>query len=380
MAVMNRRKSREIFLGNIGLGGDNPIRVQSMTNTKTEAVDASIDQIKKLYDAGCEVVRLAITSSASCEALGYIRSKLKADGLAIPLVADVHFSQKIAFEALKYADKVRINPGNFLHSDRNLLSKARTKNIANSFGAFVIAAKNAGKSIRIGVNQGSLDGYIIKNFGRSSLGLVESAVEFATVAVDRGFRDMVFSFKSSYVPSMVEAYEFACQRFDKIGFDFPMHVGVTEAGDGSLARVKSAIGIGSLLLKGIGDTIRVSITGDPVNEIGVAYEILQSCGVRKTMVEYVACPSCGRTQFDIEKTLRAIKLATSRFYGSGLKIAVMGCIVNGIGEMGDADFGYVGGLPGRIDLYKAGRCVKRAIDEKDAVNELVALISFGQES
>lgn len=360
-------------MGNMGLGGNNPIRVQSMTNTKTEAIEASISQIKKLYHVGCEIVRLAVTSTRSCAALGDIRSKLKAYGLIVPLVADVHFSKKIAFEALKYADKVRINPGNFLHSDRNSLLKNRAENIANSFGAFVIAAKNAGKSIRIGVNQGSLDGHIIENFGNGPAGLVESAIEFATVAIDRGFQDMVFSFKSSCVSTMVETYELACQRFNKIGFDFPMHVGVTEAGDGSMARVKSAIGIGSLLLKGIGDTMRVSLTGDPVDEIGVAYEILQACGVRKTMVEYVACPSCGRTQFDLAKTLCAIKLATARF--SGLKIAVMGCIVNGIGEMGDADFGYVGGLPGKIDLYKSGQCVKRSIDEKDAVNELVALIS-----
>jgi (E)-4-hydroxy-3-methylbut-2-enyl-diphosphate synthase len=310
--------------------------------------------------------------------LGYIGDKLKADGLTIPLIADVHFSKKIAFEALKYADKVRINPGNFLHSIRNLSSKNRAENIANSFGPFVIAAKNAGKSIRIGVNQGSLDRYIIEEFGNGVPGLIESAIEFGTIAMDNDFHDMIFSFKSSHVPTMVEAYELACQRFDKIGFDFPMHIGVTEAGDGSMAMVKSAIGIGSLLLKGIGDTVRVSIAGDPVNEIGVAYEILQACGVRRTMTEYVACPSCGRTQFNLEKTLQDIKLATKKF--SGLKIAVMGCIVNGIGEMGDADFGYVGGLPGKVDLYKDGLCVKRAIDEKDAVHELVTLISFSQKS
>ncbi|MDR2735486.1 MAG: (E)-4-hydroxy-3-methylbut-2-enyl-diphosphate synthase [Puniceicoccales bacterium] len=373
---MNRRKTREVAVKNVILGGNNLVRVQSMTNTKTDDIETSVGQIKRLYDVGCEIVRLAVTSSHSCEALGHIRHKLSADGIDIPLVADVHFSKKIAFEALRYADKVRINPGNFLRFNENLSPETRHENIANSFGEFVIAAKNAGKSLRIGINQGSLDGYIIKRFGRTVSGMVESAIEFAKVAVANDFYDLVFSFKSSSVPTMVEAYELACHRLDGIGLNFPLHLGVTEAGDGSYARVKSAIGIGSLLLKGIGDTIRVSITGDPVDEIGSAYEILQSCGVRKTMVEYIACPSCGRTQFDLEKTLRDVKLATSKF--SNLKIAVMGCIVNGLGEMKDADFGYVGGLPGKIDLYRSGKCVKSAIDEKDAINELVALILASQ--
>jgi (E)-4-hydroxy-3-methylbut-2-enyl-diphosphate synthase len=258
-----------------------------------------------------------------------------------------------------YADKIRINPGNF------------SKNF-DSFRTLVKSVKKEGKAIRIGINRGSLGKNILEQYGNTAEGMYQSALPFLQIAAEEHFAHIVLSFTSSDVSKMVEDHRTILPQLDPLGFNFPLHLGVTEAGNENYGRVKGAIGIGSLLLDGIGDTIRVSLTEDPVHEIPVAYDILQACGRRVNHAEYVACPSCGRTQFDIQGVFNEIKAKTSHL--SGIKIAVMGCVVNGIGEMGDADFGYVGAGPGRVNLYRRNQCIKPNIPQQNAVAELLKLI------
>jgi (E)-4-hydroxy-3-methylbut-2-enyl-diphosphate synthase len=356
---MFRRPARIVPIGNLFIGGNYPIRVQSMTNAPTQDVGATVQQIRRLYEAQGEIIRIAVPNLEAVDALKRIRTQLQSDKISIPLVADVHFSPSIAMASIPYVDKIRINPGNFSEN-------------FDAFRPLVKFIKKEGKAIRIGVNRGSLSKNILKQYGDGAEGMYQSTIPFLEIARSESFENIVLSFKSSNVNKMVEDHRIILPKLNQLGFNFPVHLGVTEAGNENYGRIKGAIGIGSLLLDGMGDTIRVSLTEDPINEIAVAYDILQACGRRFIHAEYIACPSCGRTSFNIQCVFNEIKEKTSHL--SGIKIAVMGCMVNGIGEMNDADFGCVGAGPGKINLYHRNRCVKTNIPEQNAVEELLKLI------
>jgi (E)-4-hydroxy-3-methylbut-2-enyl-diphosphate synthase len=362
---MQRRLSRTVPIGHLNIGGDFPVRVQSMTNTPTQNVAATIQQIRQLYDAQCEIVRVTVPNPAAVDALKRIKIQLQSDKIDIPLVADTHFSPSIALACVPFAEKIRINPGNFLDNGR-------------AFQSLVRSLKKEGKAIRVGVNRGSLSKNILNQWGNTAEGVFQSVLPFLEIAKSEDFFNIILSFKSSNASQMVDDHRAILPKIDQSGFNFPIHLGVTEAGNDRYGRIKSAVGIGSLLLDGVGDTIRVSLTEDPTREIAVAYDILQACGRRSTHAEYVACPSCGRTQFDIQRVFNEIKEKTSHL--SGIKIAVMGCAVNGPGEMGDAEFGYVGAGPGKVNLYHRGRCVQTNIPEQNATEALLKLIENCQKN
>ncbi|MEG0033447.1 MAG: (E)-4-hydroxy-3-methylbut-2-enyl-diphosphate synthase, partial [Mucinivorans sp.] len=272
--------------------------------------------------------------------------------------ADVHFNPEVALAVAQYADGVRINPGNW--GDRA------------KFVDLINICKSRSVAIRVGVNHGSLAAEAVEKWGDTPLGMVESALEFLEIARRENFDQIVVSFKSSNVRVMVEAYRLGAQMMDAAGLCFPLHLGVTEAGEGDDGRMKSAVGIGALLIDGLGDTIRVSLTEEPEAEIPAAFSILQASRARISTTEIVSCPGCGRTLYDLQSTTKAIK---ERFKGrAGLKIAVMGCIVNGPGEMADADYGYVGAGPGLVTLYKDGKVVERNIAQSEALDRLAAII------
>ena len=370
--------SRQIKIGNLTLGGGAPVRVQSMTNTDTMDTRATVEQTLRMVEAGCEMVRITAPDVKAAENLGRIKDALLRRGCEVPLVADIHFNPKAAEVAATMVEKVRVNPGNY--TDRNTGKTVFTeqeyadelKRIGERMASLIAVCKAHHTAMRIGTNHGSLSERIVSRYGNTPEGMAQSAVEFAQVCREQDFHDLVFSMKASNVRVMVESTRRLVQRMNQLGMDYPIHLGVTEAGDGMQGRLKSAAGIGALLIDGIGDTIRVSLTEDPVEEIPVAYAILQAVGARITQCEYIACPSCGRTQYDIQRTLQTIKARTAHLVG--VKIGVMGCIVNGPGEMADADYGYVGSGAGRITLYKGREIVKRDIAECDAVDELVKLI------
>ncbi|BCW96306.1 MAG: (E)-4-hydroxy-3-methylbut-2-enyl-diphosphate synthase [Fimbriimonadales bacterium] len=377
-----RRRTREVKVGNIGIGGNNPIRVQSMITAETMNTPAAVAQIIELYEAGCEIVRITAPNLREAQNLGEIRKELQKRGYGhIPLVADVHHQgMDIALECTKHVDKVRINPGLFVFRkpDPNRLEyspaevQQELEAIEQAFLPVIKACKERGLAMRVGVNHGSLSERIKVMYGDSPVGMVESAMEYLKICEAHGFKNLVISLKASRVPIMLSAYRLMVKRMDEEGMDYPLHLGVTEAGDGMYARIKSAIGIGALLAEGIGDTIRVSLAEDPVQEIEVCYDILQALGLRKTKVEYIACPSCGRTKFDLPTVLNQVRDATKHLVG--LDIAVMGCIVNGPGEMADADYGYVGRGGGKIALYRKGQLVKNDIPAERGVEELIALL------
>ena len=370
--------SQQITLGNLTLGGDAPVRVQSMTNTDTMDTQATVEQTLRLVDAGCELVRITAPDVKAAENLGRIKEALLRRGCEVPLVADIHFNPKAAEVAATLVEKVRVNPGNY--TDRNTGKLEFTdqeyndelQRIGDRMATLISICKQHHTAMRIGTNHGSLSERIMSRYGNTPEGMAQSAIEFAKVCQQQDFHNLVFSMKASNVKVMVASTRLFVDKMHALGMDYPIHLGVTEAGDGTQGRLKSAAGIGALLLDDIGDTIRVSLTEDPVAEIPVAYDILQAVGVRITQPEYIACPSCGRTQYDIQEALQRIKAATARF--TGVKIGVMGCIVNGPGEMADADYGYVGSGAGKITLYKGREIVKRNIDQHDAVDELVRLI------
>lgn len=562
-----RRPSREVKTGRTAIGGENPVRVQSMLTSDTMDTAACVKETLGLAQAGCEIVRITAPTVKDARNLEAIRDTLHATGCDVPLVADIHFKPEAALEAAKWVDKVRINPGNFADSKKFNVREytdteyaAEISRIRERFAPLVALCKNRGISMRIGTNHGSLSDRIMNRFGDTPLGMVESALEFARIARDLDYHDFVFSMKSSNPKVMIQAYRLLVSRLDELehteggGWNYPIHLGVTEAGDGEDGRIKSAIGIGSLLADGIGDTIRVSLTEDSEHEIPVAqalekiaadrkpmptlqawpfdpfsyarrassvlqvgeyqiggselvrvavaqaaydkvahkiaglgdykpeliiencglveidprdaaavarvnaspvplfvsipnscdlpvigayrllaslidarhpillkdtftpaastdfvhnllnaatnigsllcdgigdavlvqseeapgqslriaYNILQAAGVRIFKTDYVACPSCGRTLFNLQETTARIKTATSHL--KGVKIAIMGCIVNGPGEMADADFGYVGGAPGKVNLYVGKTPVKFNIPQAEAVDRLVDLI------
>jgi (E)-4-hydroxy-3-methylbut-2-enyl-diphosphate synthase len=319
-------------------------------------------------------------------------------GVVVPLVADVHFSPKVAIEAAKVASKIRINPGNFIKADKSVVIPAQAEPEAGTPSLTTNASertpslttdpyleqlqaimrplldtcKEYGTVLRIGTNHGSLSERILDKYGDTPEGMVEATLEAVRICRAENFHDIVLSLKSSNVKIMVEATRLLVKRMDEENMDYPLHLGVTEAGEGEDGRLKSAIGIGSLLVDGIGDTIRVSLTEDPEFEIPVAFGILQASRARITRTEYISCPGCGRTTFKLQEAARKVKEATAHL--TGLKIAVMGCIVNGPGEMADADYGYVGAGPGKVHIYAGKVAVLKNVAEEDAVEKLLEII------
>ncbi|MEQ1932375.1 MAG: (E)-4-hydroxy-3-methylbut-2-enyl-diphosphate synthase [Fimbriimonadaceae bacterium] len=401
-----RRKTRPIRIGSVWMGGQYPILVQSMITEETRNVDACIEQIIELHRAGCELVRVTTPSLGEARCLEEITRKLAEKYQPVPLTADVHHQgSDIAVEAARYVDEVRLNPGLFVFKRHGSRSKvvaapeeadlrgrdegeidrlreelAYTENenreeieaIEDSFVPVIEACKKRDIAMRIGVNHGSLSERILVTHGDTPAGMVESALEYCRIAAKHDYRSINISAKASRVQVVISANRLLAQKLDAEGFDYPIHLGVTEAGDGTYARVKSTAGIATLLAEGIGDTIRVSLAEDPVNEIPVCYDILQSLGLRKTKVEYIACPSCGRTKFNLPAVLHEVREATRHLVG--LDIAVMGCIVNGPGEMADADYGYVGAAGGKITLYRKREIVKNGIPQENGVAELIGLL------
>ena len=341
--------TREVRIGNRVIGGGNPVLIQSMTNTKTEDVQATVAQIKRLTAAGCEIIRCAVPTMEAAKALGEIKRQID-----IPLVADIHFDYKLALEACAAGiDKIRINPGNIGSDDR-------VKAVAD-------ACRQRGIPIRIGVNSGSLEKEILAKYGHPTPeALCDSALYHASLLEKFDFNDIVLSMKSSTVSTMIKAYELAAERCD-----YPLHLGVTEAGTERMGIIKSSAGIGALLLHGIGDTIRVSLTADPVKEVYAAHDILKALDIEKDGVQFVSCPTCGRTRIDLVKIANEVedKLRNCK---KNIKVAVMGCVVNGPGEAREADIGIAGG-DGCGLVFKKGEILRKVPEDKlvDALLEEV---------
>lgn len=525
-----RRKTHEVKVGDLGIGGENPVRIQSMANTDTNDIENSALQGVRIADAGGELVRYTTQGVREAAALGKIRSRMRELGCNVPVSADVHFNPKAAFEAATTADKVRINPGNFVDAARTFRKleftdeeyAAEIGKIEETLVPFLNLCKEKGVAVRLGVNHGSLSDRIMSRYGDTPAGMVESVMEFLEVCRRENFNDVVISIKASNTSVMVETVKLLVARMDENGMTFPLHLGVTEAGDAEDGRIKSAVGIGALMAEGIGDTIRVSLSEPPENEVPVAallrdyiaaranhtpieepakvlpglsrshlrklrgfedkpvamhadkpneiffladasmpvknpefagplviksrhvnapaeimsyidrfvaagYDnpivvsleykdtdldalrvkagadfgylllngyasgievvddnfdektladlelgILQAARLRMSKTEYIACPSCGRTLFDLQKTLQDVKEATKEM--KGLKIGVMGCIVNGPGEMADADYGYVGAGPGRVSIYRGKELIQKNIPAEEALPALISLI------
>lgn len=426
-----RRLSREVKIGNIALGGSNPIVVQSMTNTDTLDTVATVNQTKSLVDCGCQMVRITASDEKTANNLYNIKNSLLQQNYSVPLVADIHFNPKAAEISASLVEKIRINPGNYVDKQwdpnfteqqyQDILKKAQD----NIFPLVDICKKHS-TAMRIGVNHGSLSQRILYRYGNTPLAMAESAMEFLRMFSTMDYYDIVVSMKASNVRVMYEANKLLVKKMQEENLNFPIHLGVTEAGNGEDGRVKSICGIGSLLSLGIGDTIRVSLTENPENEIPVAKDIsssfkeiygnndletkeyslqeqeirkisfaakelmdkditdldwkeeelrqqvLQATGVKVFKAEFIACPSCGRTKYDIQEALEKVKRACSHLVG--LKIAVMGCIVNGPGEMADADYGYIGCGGGKVNLYRKGNLVYNSIDEANALEKLITII------
>ena len=515
-----RRISKEICVGNLRIGGNNPIRIQTMANTDTNNIEASVAQAKRCLEAGTELLRYTTQGTKEAENLGKIKEALRAEGINLPLVADIHFNANVAEVAANLIEKVRINPGNFVtgkhgdYTDEEWDDELRR--IREKLHTLLSICKDKGTAIRIGVNHGSLSPRIMSRYGNTPLGLATSCMEFIELCEQEGFTNLILSVKASNTRVMIYAVRMLVQMMDAKGKNYPLHLGVTEAGSDDEGRIKSAVGIGTLLTDGIGDTIRVSLSEAPEAEIPVArklvdyienqqnnhtlliphsslkteysrrksvaidkiggdnpvvvvadkpldtllkpdytadeimalsgdikivenlsnfeeliktdkpiivkkqfeiddletlqihaaaffgpmlidglidgiwlsnksnnitdqqindiaFEILQSSRCRISKTEYTSCPSCGRTKFDLPKVVRQVKEATQGFVG--LKIAVMGCIVNGPGEMADADFGYIGAGMGKVSLYKGQECVMKNIPEEEAIDKLLKLIN-----
>jgi (E)-4-hydroxy-3-methylbut-2-enyl-diphosphate synthase len=332
---MSKKKfTKQIAIGNIKIGGGAPVAVQSMTKTDTRDVPSTISQIKRLESAGCEIVRVAVLNTDAAKAIKTIKKKIK-----IPLIADVHFDHRLALEAMASgADGLRINPG-------NIGSKLKVKEV-------VSAAKDKGVPIRIGVNAGSLEKDLLKKYGHpAAKALVESAGRHIKILEDLKFKAIKVSLKASDVMKTVEAYRLFSKKYD-----YPLHIGISEAGPAFSGTIKSAVGLGILLSEGIGDTIRVSLTADPVEEVKVAYEILKCLHLRQAGPEIVSCPTCGRCQINIRGIVGKVEAGLLKIK-KPLKVAVMGCVVNGPGEAREADIGIAGGK-GMGILFKHGKVVK----------------------
>lgn len=378
--MYERRKTRPVRVGSVTMGGGHPVVVQSMITEETRNIEACVEQIIGLHRAGSEIVRVTTPSLGEAECVGEIKAKVEERYKPVPLTADVHHQgTQIAVEAARYVDEVRLNPGLFVfrkpanreHYTEQEHAEEREA-IEESLVPVIEACKKRDIAMRIGVNHGSLAERMLVTYGDTPDGMVESAMEYLRLCEKHGYFNLNVSAKASRVPIMIAANRLMAQRMDAEGMNYPLHLGVTEAGDGVYARIKSTAGIATLLMEGIGDTIRVSLSEDPIEEIPVCYDLLQACGLRKTKVEYIACPSCGRTKFDLPTVLHQVREATKHLVG--LDIAVMGCIVNGPGEMADADYGYVGKAGGMITLYRKKEVVKNNIPQADGVAELINLL------
>lgn len=437
-------------VGNILIGGGNPIVIQTMCNTHTSDIEASVAQCEELYRAGAQMIRLTVPSLGDVESLSEIKRRLRAEGIECPLVADVHFSSEIAIAAASVVEKVRINPGNF-HKDHN---KAKLQ-----FARLVDVCKEHGTAIRIGLNHGSLGERITELYGNTPMAMKEAVMEWLELCIENDFYNVVVSLKASNTIVMVEAYRLLYAAMKERGVIFPLHLGVTEAGNGDSGRIKSAVGVSALLSEGIGDTIRVSLTEPPVNELPTAAyladryshkrhssmvsismengtakvvydaksreelildiacdlgrllldhkidnvsicgsymdennarisidesefaeyladELLQAARRKFYRPEYIACPGCGRTMYNLQTTFEEVKKRTSHLKGT--VIAVMGCIVNGPGEMADADWGYVGEGNGKVSIYKKKEPIFRHVPENEAIDKLLELIEAEQ--
>ena len=410
-------ETRTVRVGDVLIGSGHPIVVQTMCNTHTADVAATVAQCRRLAAVGSQLIRITVPSLSDVPALQQIHDTLREEGIQTPLVADIHFSAEVAMAVVPVVEKIRINPGNF-HPDHE---KAR-----QLFGQFLEKCKQYNRAIRIGLNHGSLGKYIVEKYGNTPQAMALAAMEWVEMCMDAQFFNVVVSLKASNTVVMVQAYRELARMMQQKGVVFPLHVGVTEAGNGDSGRIKSCVAISTLLSEGIGNTIRVSLTEDPANEIPVAQylarrygpvipseasvslsaretallkaacdwgapllnhevddipledeylkdEILQACRRRFYKPEYIACPGCGRTLYDLENTFNKVKSATAGF--KDVVIAVMGCIVNGPGEMADADYGYVGEGAGKVTLYRKKDPVLRHIPEDEAVNKLVELIT-----
>jgi len=336
-----RNHTHTVNIGGVMIGGDEPIRIQSMCNTKTEDVKATVAQIHALEDAGCEIIRCAVPTMEAAKAFREIRKEIR-----IPLVADIHFDYKLAIAAMENgADKIRINPGNIGSEDR--------------IRAVVDCAKERNIPIRVGVNSGSLEKELVEKYhGVTAEGIVESALDKARIIEDMGYGNLVISIKSSDVMMCVRAHELIAGRTDH-----PLHVGITEAGTLKRGTIKSSVGLGIILNEGIGDTIRVSLTGDPVEEVFAAKEILKTLGLRKGGVEVVSCPTCGRTEIDLIGLADRVETLAAAYDDLDVRVAVMGCVVNGPGEAKEADFGIAGGKGAGI-LIRKGEVVRTMPEEE----------------
>ncbi len=458
---MKRRISTEVRVGNLRLGGNNPIRIQSMATVDTNDTEGCVSQAKRIIDAGGELVRFTTQGTREAENMKNISARLKADGYTQPLVADVHFTAHTADVAAQYCEKVRINPGNYVDPGRTFKHleytdeeyAAELQKIEAKLVPFINICKEHHTAVRIGVNHGSLSDRIMSRYGDTPEGIVESCMEFLRIFRREQFNDVVISIKASNTVVMVQTVRLLVKTMDAEDMHYPLHLGVTEAGEGEDGRIKSAVGIGALLTEGIGDTIRVSLSEEPEAEIPVArklvelipectrlraeaeasikddtitlplecasrstredwetlqlkaamavgallidrkatkliirnncYEesrlveladaILQAARIKFTKTEYISCPGCGRTLYNLQETIAKIKAATRHL--AGLKIGIMGCIVNGPGEMADADYGYVGAGRGKISLYRGKECVLKNIPEEEAVDRLLELIA-----
>ena len=387
------------------MGGDSPIVVQTMCDTHTYDVDATVAQCLRLAEAGADLIRITVPGINDVQHIREIRRRLREAGCMVPLCADIHFSSETAIAVAPEVEKVRINPGNF-HRDHD---KAREQ-----FSRLIEVCREHGTAIRIGLNHGSLGSYITERYGNTPFAMATAAMEWGKMCVEREFYSVVVSLKASNTVVMTQAYRELVKMMREEGHVFPLHLGVTEAGGGDSARIKSCIGIAALLQEGIGDTIRVSLTEPPENELPVARylaeglkgdemldaaiewgpkllkreideipasagvseyltnEIMQAARRRFYKAEYIACPGCGRTMYDLQKTFAEVKARTSHL--KGVVIAVMGCIVNGPGEMADADWGYVGEGGGKVAIYRKGEPVLRHIPDSEAIDKLLELI------
>ena len=463
--MSTRRISTETRVGNIGIGGSNPIRIQSMATVDTNDTEGCVAQAKRIIDAGGELVRFTTQGTREAENMKNISARLKADGYQTPLVADVHFTAHTADIAALYCEKVRINPGNYVDPGRTFKHleytdeeyAAELQKIERQFVPFLNICKEHHTAIRIGVNHGSLSDRIMSRYGDTPEGIVESCMEFLRICRRENFNDVVISIKASNTVVMVTTVRLLVKTMDHEDMHYPLHLGVTEAGEGEDGRIKSAVGIGALLTEGIGDTIRVSLSEEPECEIPVARKlvemidectrlraeaeagikddtitltldapdletfqlkaamavgallidkkahnlvlgsrntlntlmtptflksladaILQAARIKFTKTEYISCPGCGRTLYNLQETIARIKESTKDLVG--LKIGIMGCIVNGPGEMADADYGYVGAGRGKISLYRQKECVEKNIPEEEAVEKLLELIRRDRQS
>ncbi|ABS32879.1 flavodoxin-dependent (E)-4-hydroxy-3-methylbut-2-enyl-diphosphate synthase [Clostridium botulinum] len=343
---MMRKSTKKVKVGSIYVGGDSPISIQSMTNTDTRDVKSTLNQINKLEKIGCDIIRCAVPDIEASEALKIITKESK-----IPVVADIHFDHKLALESIKNGvDALRINPG-------NIGSMERVKMVAE-------AAKGKSIPIRVGVNSGSLKKDILDKYGRvCPEALVESALQHVNILEKCNFNDIVISIKSSNVIQMIESYRLISEKVN-----YPLHLGVTEAGTTFRGTIKSSVGIGTLLAEGIGDTIRVSITGDPLEEIKIGKEILRSLGYVNEGIEFVSCPTCGRTNIDLISIAEEVEKRLLNC-NKNIKVAVMGCVVNGPGEAREADIGIAGGK-GEGLIFKKGEVIKK-VKEKNIIDELI---------